>query len=450
MTRARSLPSGGEAPRNTEREPESGEHTELIPVMMPSEARRSPDQTAPPPEDPLRGTPYRFVQALSTGGEMGEIVEAEHTALRRRVIVKLLGAKLAGSEDFADRMRLEGQALAAAAHPNVVSVLDVGKTREGRAYLVMEKLVGRTLAEELAARGFVSVVEAVALVRQLLDGLDAAHGAGVVHRDVKPANLFICDVRRGPRVLKILDFGVAKLVRRRAGAGGPEPLAHPTVTGAMVGTPRWMAPEQILTEPVGPPTDIYSAGAVLYALVAGHDPFNHHRDRSGVLQAHVGERPPVPSIGAPQAIPPAVEHAIMKALEKRREDRWASAAEMSEALERALAADTPVSETRPATLPAPARQNGRPHAHDGRRHRDPVGVSARRRAGDASACARGVASLGSAAPSADAVADRARRARRRGRGRDARGHPAVRAPSTRDRGRGVQASRRHLRSLRTR
>ena len=192
----------------------------------PARARRprrpqDPDQTAPPPEDPLRGTPYRFVQALSTGGEMGEIVEAEHTALRRRVVVKLLGAKFADSDDFADRMRLEAQALAAISHPHVVTILDLGRTREGRPYLVMEKLVGRTLDEELAARGFLPVAEAVALVRQLLDGLDAAHAAGVVHRDVKPANLFLCDVRRGPRVLKILDFGVAKIVRRRAGRADP-------------------------------------------------------------------------------------------------------------------------------------------------------------------------------------------------------------------------------------
>ena len=237
-----------------------------------------------------------------------------------------------------------------------MTILDVGKTAEGRIYLVMEKLVGRTVGEELAARGFLPVVEAVALVRQLLDGLDAAHGAGVVHRDVKPANLFLCDATRGPRTLKILDFGVAKIVRRRAGGDGPRPLAHPTAAGAMVGTPRWMAPEQITMQPVGRPTDLYSAGAVLYALVAGRDPFHHHRDPSSVLQAHVDEKPPVPSIGAPQIIPAAVEHAIMKALAKRPEDRWASAAELSDALERALAVAPPVSETLPATLPAPARQ----------------------------------------------------------------------------------------------
>ena len=206
--------------RASEDEPEEGNGTEPMPSATPPAARRSPDRTIAPPSDPLRGTPYRFVQALRTGGAMGEIVEAEHTTLRRRVIVKLLGAQFEDSEEYADRMRLEAQALAAASHPNVVAILDVGKTREGRAYVAMEKLVGRTVAEELEARGFLPVAEAVALARQLLDGLDAAHGAGVVHRDIKPANLFLCDAKRGPRVLKILDFGVAKIVRRRDDDGG--------------------------------------------------------------------------------------------------------------------------------------------------------------------------------------------------------------------------------------
>ena len=331
MTRASSLSSPA-AP-----EPASVPACRTQPMSpLASEASPTWHGRAALPDDPLRGTPYRFVRALGARSEMGELVEAEHTGLGRRVVVKLLGAKLSGSGDYADRMRLEAQALAAISHPHVVTVLDVGKTPAGRTYLVMEKLVGRTLGEELAARGFLPVAEAVTWVRQLLDGLDAVHLAGLVHRDVKPANVFLCDGARGGRVLKLIDFGIAKVVHHDADRSGPQPLAQPTAPLIMVGTPRWMAPEQILAQRVGPWTDIYAAGAVLYAVVTGRDPFSHRRESMSLLCAHVEEMPHRPSAGAPQAIPEGVEQAIMKALEKRPERRWASAAAFSEALAYAL------------------------------------------------------------------------------------------------------------------
>ena len=164
---------------------------------------------------------------------MGEVFEAEHTGLRRRVVVKLIRENLADSAQYVDRMRLEAQTLAAISHPHVVAVLDVGKTPDDRMFIVMEKLVGRTLDDELDARGLLPVDEAVTLVRQILDGLDAAHTLGVVHRDIKPANLFLCDVPRGPRVLKILDFGIAKVLRSRPSEGARTALpAHrPALAG---------------------------------------------------------------------------------------------------------------------------------------------------------------------------------------------------------------------------
>ena len=287
--------------------------------------------------DPLRGTPYRFVCKLSDSGAMGQVVEAEQIALRKRVVIKLIRGELAGSAGFVDRMRLEAEALGAISpHPHVVTVLDLGRTPDGRAYLVMEKLVGRTLGDELATRGFIPVDEAVALGFQLLSGLGAAHGVGVVHRDIKPDNLFLCDPARGPRVLKILDFGIAKVVGEQAEAGRPAPLAQPTAQGLMVGTPRFCAPEQAAGLPIDHRADIYAVGAVLYALVAGRDPFHHHHILFNLLRAQVSEAPPPPSRGAPQVIPEEVERAIMKALQKRPEDRWGSAAEFGEALARAL------------------------------------------------------------------------------------------------------------------
>src|SRR4051812_13497338 len=163
---------------------------------------------------------------------MGEVVEAEHRALGKTVVVKLLQRDLARRPDLVDRMRLEGQTLARLEHENLVAVLDLQVTPEGRPYLVMERLRGRTLREELAARGALPPAEAVAFARQALSGLGAAHYVGIVHRDVTLANLFLCDPRPGTtgRVLKLLDFGLVKVVSS-AGGRAPRPLLESTDEG---------------------------------------------------------------------------------------------------------------------------------------------------------------------------------------------------------------------------
>ena len=170
-------------------------------------------------------------------------------------------------------MRLEAQATSAlSGHPNIVEIFDLGRTAEGRPYLAMERLVGRTLKQEVAARGALPVAEAIGLVKQLLAGLAAAHGAGLVHRDIKPDNLFLCDAGAdGARRLKILDFGIVKVVS--AGKRGPRPLAIPTGEGMAIGTPRFLSPEQATGRPVDARADLYAAGCVLFWLIAGRDPF---------------------------------------------------------------------------------------------------------------------------------------------------------------------------------
>lgn len=286
--------------------------------------------------DPLAGTPYRGLAPLGRGS-MGEVVEAEHRALGHRVVVKLLQRDLARRPGFVDRMRLEGQALARLAHENLVRVLDLGVTLEGRPYLVMERLRGRTLRDELAARGALPAHEAVAITRQALAGLAAAHDAGLVHRDVTLANLFLCDPRPGARCrsVKLLDFGVAKVVSS-AGGLAPRPLQASTEEGVTLGTPRFFSPEQAAGDRVDARADLYAIGVVLYTMVAGRGPFAELASVEDLIDAHLTRTPARPSFYAPWPLPPGLDAVIGHAMEKRPEDRFASAADFSSALERAL------------------------------------------------------------------------------------------------------------------
>lgn len=284
--------------------------------------------------DVLEGTPYRAVRVLGRGG-MGEVVEAEHRALRKRVVVKLVRRALAHDPRFADRLQVEARALAAVSSPHVVSVLDLGQTPSGRPYFVMERLEGRTLGEELQRRGPLPVAEAIDLVRQVLAGLAAAHRVGLVHRDVKLDNVFLCApgaaAPGGARVAKVLDFGVAKVLDGAlAGAapGAPPAVdgpAYPTDAGLLVGTPRTASPEQARCQPVDGRADVYAVGLLMYTLVVGHGPFAHVEDALGLLRAHVMERPAPPSRYAGQRIPAALDGAVLKALAKRPEERFESA-----------------------------------------------------------------------------------------------------------------------------
>jgi len=280
----------------------------------------------------LAATPYRVLRSLG-GGAMGDVFEADHVGMGKTVVVKVMRAEFAQRPDIVDRMRIEGQALARLAHPNVVPVLDLGWTGDGRPFVVMERLVGRTLEEELRERGSLPFAEAIDRVIGALAGLGAAHAIGIVHRDVKLANLFVCDGPDGRPVVKVLDFGLAKVI-----AGGhraalaPAPLVFPTAEGMLVGTPRYVSPEQALGRAVDLRTDLYAIGVVLYCLVAGRGPFDHHKTASAVIKAQIAEVPLSPSRHASQPIPAALDAAVDRALAKRPEERFASAAELASAL----------------------------------------------------------------------------------------------------------------------
>ena len=285
--------------------------------------------------DPLAGTPYRAIMPLGSGG-MGEVVEALHVELDRKVVVKLLHGALASEPKLVDRLRVEARTLATLAHPHIVSVSDFGHTPGGRPYFVMERLHGRTLRQELDARGVLPVAEAIEYVRQVLAALSATHQLGIIHRDVKTDNVFLCVQADGRRFVKLLDFGIAKVLGGAGRQHGPVPQ-YPTQEGVLLGTPRTLAPEQAQCLPVDARTDVYAVGILFYTLVVGHGPFPHARDQQQLISAHVLAQPTRPSLAASQPIPPEVDRAILTALAKAPSHRFQTAEQFSAELGRIAA-----------------------------------------------------------------------------------------------------------------
>jgi eukaryotic-like serine/threonine-protein kinase len=293
---------------------------------------------APPAGDPFAGTQYRALERIDAGG-MGEVFLVEHRHLRRTFVAKALHTPLARHPQVVDRVRLEAQALGRLNHPNIVSISGFGMTTDGRPFLVMEHLQGRTLEDELAARGRLALREAIAITCQLLSGLEAAHALGIVHRDVKPDNLFLADHPPGGQVVKILDFGVARVLPS-APPTAPRPLVLPTETGAVIGTPRFLSPEAAAGERVDTRADLYGAGLVLYTMVAGRGPFDHV-EGDGLLSAYAVDTPAPPSSHTSERIPVRFDEIVLRALAKDPGARFQTAAELRGALESLLQTDEP-------------------------------------------------------------------------------------------------------------
>jgi len=282
----------------------------------------------------LRGTPFRAVARLGAGG-MGEIYEAIGPFGGAPVVVKVLRAELADRAELVERLRREGEMLQFLSHPNIVVSHGHGTTSAGRPYVVLERLVGSTLREELLRRRVLPVREAVGYARQLLAALGAVHQAGVVHRDVKPGNVMVCATGRGRRI-KLFDFGVAKVEgdARRMVA----PIAFPTREGFCLGTPRYVSPEQASGLDVDRRSDIYAVGMVLYALVAGRGPFDDIVAVDHLLQAHIRQEAPPPSRFMTAPLAPSIEGVILRAIAKNPADRFADVVTFRDELRRALSA----------------------------------------------------------------------------------------------------------------
>ncbi|MFT3774440.1 MAG: serine/threonine-protein kinase [Minicystis sp.] len=287
--------------------------------------RRTPSNLL---HDPLPGTRYRAVRRIGAG-TTSEVFEAVGPD-RARCAVKVLRAVYADTPDAVFRMEQEGHALAGLDHPSLVPVIDVGTTSAGRPFFVMPLLQGETVRERLNRRGPVSAALACVIVAEVLEGLDAAHRAGLVHRDVKPANIFlpIRDPGGPARRSVLLDFGIAKLL----GASG-----RATTEAKVVGTPRYLAPEQILGGCVDARTDVYAAGLTLFEMIAGRGPYDASSPMD-LMRAHLEAKPRSLREFAP--VSSELAHAIDRAIAKAPARRWPSARAFAAVLDRAAARET--------------------------------------------------------------------------------------------------------------
>jgi serine/threonine-protein kinase len=252
---------------------------------------------------------YRIQRLLGKGG-MGAVYLADDEVLSELVALKVISSAFATDEQaMIARFRREAAAARKVSSPAVIRIHDLGEARPGLLYLSMEYFAGRTLAEVIAQRGIVPLDDARDILKQIATGLEAAHGAGVIHRDLKPSNVLVGE--RG--AVKLIDFGLATTAM---GEGL-------TATGTMLGTPHYMAPEQVRGKAVDARSDIYALGAVAYHLVCGRPPFSGDNPIA-IGFAHLSEPPPPPR-QLRKDCPPALEAAILAALAKSPDDRPASA-----------------------------------------------------------------------------------------------------------------------------
>lgn len=317
-----------------------------------------PASESEPSSDLLAGTPYRALRPLGRG-DSGEVFLAEHRELRFPCVVKLLRPEFAEDPRLADRLRLEAQALGRLRHPHIVAVKGAGTATDGRTFIVLEYLEGHTLREELRNRGGrLPVHEALTVADQILSALAEAHRIGIVHRHLTPDNVFVCRNPEGHPWLKLLDFGLAR-VMPDAPEQAPAPLVLPTEEGVVLGTARFVSPEAARGLPVDERADLYAAALVLYEMLTGRGPFDHVA-RSALLDAHATMDPDPPSRHAVEPWTSKGDSIVLRALSKEPSGRYASAQDLRQALQE-LATTLP---SAPKHAPSPPHETARaPDAH---------------------------------------------------------------------------------------
>ncbi len=284
---------------------------------------------------------YLIKELLGEGG-MGAVYLAEHTHMKKRVALKLLHPEMVDNAEVSARFEREALASAHIEHPNVAAATDFGKTEDGAFFLVLEYVEGTSLRDALDA-GPLSVQRVLRIGRQIALALERAHDAGIVHRDLKPENVMLVKKDDEPDFVKVLDFGIAKLLEGAASAseeiskrngGMNQPL---TRLGTILGTPEYMAPEQALGEAVTPAADLYGVGVMLYEMLTGKHPFDPP-DRMAMLSFHIVAPVPPMADRAPQLdVPPVVEAVVRCLLEKDSKKRYPNARALADAIDAAAA-----------------------------------------------------------------------------------------------------------------
>ena len=305
-------------------------------IVLPREAAMPEDPTPPPVTDATPNSAelpatepvevsagvvidqrYRVQRLVGRGG-IGLVYLCHHEVLEKPVAMKVLRPEYSDQPEVIERFVNEARAASAIKSKHIVNTLDIGSLPSGAPYFIMEHVDAETLASTLQQKHSLPIADAVEVVRQMADGLGAAHTAGIVHRDLKPENVFVGHESDGSMLVKIFDFGVAKVTRAKSR------LTH---VGAIFGTPSYMSPEQARGQSVDQRADIYALGVMLFEMVAGHLPFDGD-DPLAVMAQHVDA--PVPPLTTPSgdAVPPGVDAVVRRCLEKNREDRYPSVAEL--------------------------------------------------------------------------------------------------------------------------
>ncbi|HUS30019.1 MAG TPA: serine/threonine-protein kinase, partial [Kofleriaceae bacterium] len=251
---------------------------------------------------------YEIEERIGIGG-FGEVFRARQPVIGREVAIKVLYAKYSSDPDAVSRFVAEARAVNKISHAGIVEVFDFGKLEDGRELYVMELLRGRTLRDLLDDRGRIPLREAIPLLRGIAEAVDAAHKAGIAHRDLKPDNVFVLDDGR----TKLIDFGLAKLMHEEDGAT--------TRDGSVFGTPMYMSPEQCRGNAIDTRTDLYSFGVLAYHVLVGEAPFTG--DAIELALHHVNDRPVAPSKKNDE-LPRYVDHVLLALLAKDPIDRPAS------------------------------------------------------------------------------------------------------------------------------
>ena len=305
------------------------------------------DHTVVERRDPLLGTVldrrFRIDSQIAAGG-FGAIYRATDLRSNAEVALKVLLPQLTRDSSVVARFRREGKTLATLRDPHTVTAYELGEADDGTLYIVMELLHGETLYYRFRTRGPLPWQQMVHIARGVCSSLAEAHAAGVVHRDLKPANIHL-ELRDGdPDFVKVLDFGIAKIVR-----GGELDRTELTQAGTMIGTAEYMSPEQMLGGEMTAASDVYTLGVVLYEMIAGHTPFAHATSATAMLTAVLTQVPP--PLAQRANVPVALSEVIARCLEREAEHRFTDIRELADAL--AQVAASAASGARTMIVPVP-------------------------------------------------------------------------------------------------